>query len=215
MGFEKVAGRFNTWVEFFRNLREIGAPWGITPSSIVAATILYGGMVWAMIREMVPWYVYLPIALLVFGSVFHLYAGIAKARSVQGIRKISLDAVADACERFEERYWNFLEAHRAELKEIADAEARRWGTDDSGSINGWEHARQLETNLMRKMKARLGSDVAALMAMFSTLEIGGDSDFRSVHWSDGQARYYGAIGKLLRQGMLEEARKLNRHDIFF
>jgi hypothetical protein len=68
---------------------------------------------------------------------------------------------------------------------------------------------------MIKMKARLGSDVAALMAMFTTLEIDRESDFRSLHWSDSQARYYGAIGKLLRQGLLEEARKLKRHDIFF
>lgn len=31
MGLEKQTERFNTWYQFFRNLGEIGAPWGITP----------------------------------------------------------------------------------------------------------------------------------------------------------------------------------------
>jgi hypothetical protein len=212
---DKPVSRFNTWMDFFRNLRELGEPWGVTPASIGTAILPTIGVAAAMIFQSVPWYVVLPVVLFLLGAIFHLYAGIAKARAVRGVKKISLEAVAEACERLEERYWTFLEDHRSDLKEMADIESRRWDRDPATGNDGWEQARQLETALMRKMKARLGSDVAALMGMFGTLDIEGNSDFRSLHWSDGQARYYGAIGKLLRRGMLEEARKLKRHDIFF
>lgn len=215
MSFEKLASRFNTWMDFWRNAREVLEPWGITPVSIGTAALPVIGVVGAMIFQSVPWYFILPAAVLLISSVIHLYAGIAKARAVQGVRKLSLEAVADACQNFEERYWNFLEDNRGALKEKAEIEARRWDKDPATGIDGWEQARQLEDNIMRKMKARLGSDVAALMGMFSTLEIEGDSDFRSLHWSDSQARYYGAVGKLLKRGMLEEARKLKRQNIFF
>lgn len=215
MGIEKAAGRFNTWMEFVRNWREIGEPWGITPRAVASALI--GAVVWvaAMIYQSVPWYILAPVALLFTGTLLFFCAGIAKARAVQGVRKISLGAVADACERFEERYWSFIESHGTELKAIADIRSRWPSTSDPDPHEIWNKERQAEDALMIKMKARLGSDVAALMAMFTTLEIDRESDFRSLHWSDSQARYYGAIGKLLRQGLLEEARKLKRHDIFF
>jgi hypothetical protein len=92
--------------------------------------------------------------------------------------------------------------------------ARRYktGTD---VIAEWERARHAEEVVMTKMRARLGSEVGALVAILSSFNIQADSDFRSLHWSSEIARYYGAIGKLLRCGLLEEARKLDRHQLFF
>ncbi len=214
MSIEKSAGRFNTWFEFFRNWKEIGEFFGITPKAIIAA--VFWAILWAagLIHGLIPWYFTVPASLAMLAAVLFLYAGIIKARSVQGMRKIKLDDVADACARFEERYWDFLDAHGTDLKEIAQVR-NQWPLHDGNPHEVWNKERELEEALMRKMKARLGSDLAAIMAMFSTLGLSGESDFRSLHWSDIQARYYGAVGKLLKNGLLQEARKLDRHKLFF
>lgn len=183
--------------------------------NVAASAVSAAISVAAMIYNQLPWYLIVPIVLFMFSVCLHLFAGIMKALAVRGVRKISLDAVADACECFEERYWSFQDAHQNDLRAISEIEMRRWDNGGQSMMEVIEQARRLEDELMRKMKARLGSDVGALVAMFKSLGIEADSDFRSLHWSDGQARYYGAVGKLLRNGLLDEARKLKRTDLFF
>jgi hypothetical protein len=209
--FEKPINRLNTWAEFFRNLKEVGELFGVTPASIGVAILPTILLVGSMIYQFVPWYWIVVVAIFTVGAFLHLFAGVKKARAVKGIKRLSLDVVAQACETFEERYWNFLEAQKTELRAM---NALRYGRFEDRST-AWDQERQLEEETMRRMKERLGSEVGALVAMLTPLGINAESDFRSLHWSDELARYYGAIGKLLKRGLLEEAQKLDRHKLFF
>lgn len=166
-------------------------------------------IVW--LHDHLPWWAIAAIALLLASLTTRLFAELRRAWAVVGIKKLSLDTAAMACERFEERYWNFIEANQHEIQ-MATINPYTTAPDMRVEL---EKAREVEEVVMRKMRGRLGSEVGALIAILSSLNIMAESDFRSLHWSNGLARYYGAVGRLLRQGLLEEAQNLDRKRLFF
>ncbi len=166
-------------------------------------------IVW--LHDHLPWWAITAIALTLASLITRLFTELRRAWAVVGIKKLSLETAAIACERFEERYWDFITGHR---NEIEAAMSYRYCVGPN-MMTEMETARKAEESIMMKMRARLGSEVGALIAILSSLNIRADSDFRSLHWSSELARYYGTISKLLRQGLLEEAQKLDQHRLFF
>jgi hypothetical protein len=186
---------------------------GVT-TQIKALFLLIAAGVWAMISWLVghlPWWATTAIALGLASLTTRLLTDLWRAWAVIGIKKLSLETAADACEKYEQRYWDFITGHQ---QEIEAAVSHRY-CDGASIMAEFEKAQKAEEIIMTKMRERLGSEVGALIAMLSSLNIQADSDFRSLHWSNGPARYYGAIGKLLRCGLLEEAQKLDRHRLIF
>lgn len=205
---EKHTSRFNTLVETITNFFVVGGLFGITPASAVAALGYVGFLVWQLISQSVPGYAIAIAILFAAGGVLHLYAGVVKARSVIGLKKISLSAVAEACERLEERYWNFREANEATIRAINETNYIRSEDSESWDRGNLKRA-NLEAELMRDLSARLGADIGSVVAMLQSLNIQARADFRSIYWNDSNVRYYATVGRLLRGGHLEEAQKLD------
>lgn len=186
--------------------------WEITPAkifnSVWPVAIMAGGMIW----QRVPWYVTLPVAIFMVGSLLHLYAGISRALAVQGIKNVSLVDAAAACERVERGFYDFIEARSEEVSQVTSIVRPPEGVDWSKFHEGIQAQEQ---DLMRRLRSRIGSDVAAAVALLNSLDVPAESDLRSLHWADSLARYYGAVGKLLRGGHLKEAKSLDRHKLFF
>ena len=68
---------------------------------------------------------------------------------------------------------------------------------------------------MRRMKARIGGDVGAAKAALESLGINAESDLRSINSADSMARFYGAQARLLKEGHLDAAQKLDPRSLFF
>lgn len=183
--------------------------WEISPSKIINAAwpalLLVGGMIW----QHVAWYWVVPCAVFMVGALLHLYAGIARAMAVQGVRKLSLQDAAAACERAEKAFYDFVEARSDEVAAFEEAKGRR-----SENVADYDAARMKEDEFMAKMRARIGGDVGAAVAMLKVLGIEAESDLRSLHWADRMTRIFGTQARLLRDGHLEAAQKLNRRDLF-
>lgn len=203
---ETAAARLDLWSSLGERAGKIANAfgWEITLGKIINAVwptvLVLGGMIW----DSVPWYVILPAAIFLFGSLMHLYAGVQRALSVQGVKKTSLADVAAACERSADGFFDFVEARNEEVGRFAIFR----------NHEDLDEQRQLEADFMRRMKARIGGDVLAAAAMLKPLGIRVNSDLRTLHWADMQARYFQALAKLLREGHLEEARALDPHQAF-
>jgi hypothetical protein len=114
----------------------------------------------------------------------------------------------------ERKYLDFVDANAGEIANIrASIYGGYGGKEEWRKVRADEERR--ETALVLKLRARLASDVGALIPMLGSLNIKAESDFRSLHWIDSQMRYYGAVGKLLERGLVQEAQSLSARQLFF
>lgn len=205
---EKSASRINLWTALIERFGKLAYSlgWEVTPAKLVNAVWPVTLMSAAMIWQHVPWYVLIPVAIFSIGSLLNLYVGLARARAVQGVKKVSLTDAAAMCEIAARNFYDYVDV-RAE-------EVGSFSPHASPSLP-WPLARAKEEEFMQRMKSRLGGDVGAAVAVLSSLGISVSSDFRSLAWADGLARFFGAQARLLRAGHLEEARKLDIQDLFY
>lgn len=211
---EAAAARANLWTSLAERCARLAGAfgWDITPAKLFNAVWPTVLMMGALIWESVPWYFIVPAAVFLFGSLLHLYAGVARALAVQGVKKATLSDVAAACEKASEGFYDFTEARAEEVEELLSI-SRPGPGEDWSTFHDLRAAK--EKAFMHRLKARVGTDIGAAIAMLAPLGIKIDSDLRSLHWADQQARYLGALAKLLRNGHLEEAKALKDHQFFF
>lgn len=211
---EKAATRVNLWTALLERFGKLANAfgWEVTPTKLVntvwPVTVLVGGMIW----QYVPWYVIIPVSIFAFGSLLHLYAGIARAVAVQGVKSVSMADAAAMCERAARGFYDFVEAR---TDEVADISNYRHPPDGADVADYWDMQRAKEEALMRRVRERIGGDVGAAVAMLKMLGIDAESDLRSIAWADKLARFFSAQAQLLRAGHLEAAQNLDRHRMFF
>lgn len=165
-----------------------------------------------MIWQLVPWYVIVPVAVFLAAGLLNLYAAVRRAIAVQGIKKLALMDVAESCLKVEQRFYEFTEARQQEVSEITSIARPPDGTD----WNEWYDKRSVhEQEFMHRLKAKIGADIGAAIARLAVLDINAESDLRSIQWADGTARYFGAVGRLLKDGHLDAARKLDKRTMHY
>lgn len=115
------------------------------------------------------------------------------------------------CMAVEAKYHQFVQANR---REIEGARAGRYSR--GGDIAAqFDEMSKREDALASDLRVWVGGEVAAAVAVLNALGIEAESDLRSLHWADGSARYFGAMGRLLQKGLIEEARAFDRRKLFF
>ena len=209
---DRTVSGINRWAAFGDHVSNAVVALGGPKIVAVASAILVAG--WG---ALVSWLDQLPFwgisaaTLLLVGLTLFAYAALRRAWAVRGIRKIDLSTVADACLEFEQQYRNFLDDNAPKIQEY-----RALHNSANGSAGeNWAKAHAIDDELSARMRDRLGGELAAVIAQCSALGIKVDSDFRSLHWSSRVARHVGGLGRLLKGGLLEEARSLDRYSLFY
>lgn len=116
-GIEKAAGRLNLWSALIERAGKLANAlgWEITPAKVLGAVLPTAALVVNMIYQYVPWYIIVPVGAFALGSILHLYAGVARAAAVQGVKKMSLADAAALCEKVAADFYDFVEARAEEV----------------------------------------------------------------------------------------------------
>jgi hypothetical protein len=208
----KIISRINEAFDFGRNLFEVGELFGVTRGSIGLGIAYLAWLGWLMLKDAVPPWGYMLAAPVALIMVLLLYTALRRAWAVRSIQPVSLEKVADACDRATERYLNFVEANNEQFVALV---VSRY-SPSSGPINWEERNKKLQTleyNLISKIKEKIGGEIGAAIAMLHSVGVYIHPEFGSVDWIDGMMRKIQACGKLLRSGQLEAAKKIQSYPL--
>lgn len=190
-------------------LGALGVTGPITAAVLVATAAILAWV--ANVTTALSWWGWTLLGLAASIFLLRFYTESRRAWAISGIKQLSTETAAEMCMAVEAKYQQFLQANR---REIEGVRAGRYSRGDDLAAR-WEEMSKREDALARDLRGWIGGDVAAAVAVLNALGIKAESDLRSLHWADSSARYFGAMGRLLHKGLLEEARSFDRHKLFF
>lgn len=202
-GLVRDSNAWASWAErIWRTAKYLGVDGWIAGAFWAISALIFAAAI-RMIHA-TPWYVIVIAALLFSTTLLHLWNKWRITWSLRGVKSFDIEKFAEDCCKFYSDFADFM-VNRQEAKPIYE---RREGADDM--YKRWQQTVNFSQKTDALMLQRFGPRAFAICHQLQSLGIPTPSLFA---FSGGDHRgvsvYIGTVGELLKNGLLEEARKLD------
>jgi hypothetical protein len=196
----------NAWASWAERIWRVAGVFGIHGwiTAVAGAALASSLAAILYVLKATPWYVLLVVSVLFAATVLHLWNQLRIAWSLRGVRKLDIGELAEECCTYYRDFADFM---------VSRHDARPLGGLNPGDADfhrQWQERVNLSQRTDALMMQRFGPRVFAITQQLKNLGIPTPNLF---HFSSGDTGgasvYIGTVGELLKNGLLEEARKLD------
>lgn len=209
-GTERFDRAWN-WYDRFKNIAEaLGIKGWLQSAALVVLTMIWAALI--RIFNHLPFWADAALGVILAISCAHLYIALRKAWSLRGLKHLDIKQLGEDCLKFQSDLFDFL-IGRQEVSPSREPFGATTSKDMEIQFHeSWERGVRFSQQTGARAVQRFAARALALNVLLENAGIK-PVDLWSFESEPGSAAaHFGAVGELLAQGLLTEARQINPAD---
>jgi hypothetical protein len=211
---ERSAERVNLFISLAKHAWDAAGALGIqgylTGAAWIAAVGVWAVLIYAL--ENLPFWSLALLALLLATLSTRLIVELRKAWAVRGLKSLDLQQLGADCLAYREDLFEFL-VGRADTAPSRHVHGLGAGNDTDALHQAWAQGVDYSQKTRARLAQKFAHRAVALNHQLDSAGIRPASLWSFDHNAAGIAAYYGAVGELLKRGLLKEAREMSPDDL--